>query len=332
MKYLKIGLSFLIIFLSGCDDSQKTGSEKRNKVGIISGVPFFMPTIKGFKERMGEIGYVEGENIEYFLKQANGDMSKMRQGAKEFAKNGVDLIFTTTNGGALAAKEATKDNDVPVVFTIVMAPVESGLVDSLTSPSGNITGVRNPLGEFIGKRLDLLNQMAPKAKNILLFSKPDYPTIPVALRQLRLAATKLDMRLFNVSISKPSDVKSYLLDADPQRIDAIFVMPDPVAQSKETLDYIFKFSVLHRIPVVANTPRQAEAGALFSYLSDSTETGREAATIAHRILGGGGRGLTHPIISSEPRLIINLAVAEKIGLKIDNSLIALAHETISVAK
>jgi len=225
------------------------------------------------------------------------------------------------------AKEASVGTKIPVVFTIVMAPIESGIVDSLTKPQGNISGVRNPLGEFIGKRLDFLKQLVPNTKKVLVLNNPIYPTVPISLKSLRIAAKKLNVQLIDVPVKKPMEVKAYLSNAEATEFDAILIMPDPVMQNQQSLESIFNYARENKLSVVANTPKQVVDGALFSYHSDSYETGRKAAQLANKLLADRAtRNL--PIMSSEPQLILNLKMAKELGIEVDEGLIVLAHRII----
>jgi len=325
IKYLVIILTSM--FLISCDDGENSIIDKKYKVGVISGVDFFEPTIAGFKAEMTVYGYREGKNIQYDIRKAKGNDEEMKRISEDFVAQKVDLIFTTTNGAAIAAKNAAVSSGIPIVFTLVMAPVETGVVDSLIEPSGNITGVRNPLGEFIGKRLEILKQLAPSVKKILILNNPNYPTVPIAFKGLRAGAKYLDLQLIDVPVTKPAQVTHYLSNVKKGEFDAILIMPDPIVQVEESLKAIHMAAKRFNIPIVANTPKQAENGALFSYLADSYETGKEAAQLANNVLA---KRIRHslPVISSEPQLILNLNVARKLNLKVDESLIALSQRVI----
>jgi len=328
MKISRIIVAVICLYLAACDDIGKNSpSQKKYTVGVISGVEFFAPTISGFKDQMATIGYQEGQNITYIVQQARGSTAEMKRIASEYIEQDVDLILTTTNGAAIVAKEASVGTNIPVIFTIVMAPIESGIVDSLSEPQGNISGIRNPLGEFIGKRLDFLKQLVPNTKKVLVLNNPLYPTVPISLKSLRIAAKKLDVQIIDVPVKKPMEVKAYLAQAKETNFDAILIMPDPVVQVQQSLESIFNYAQSNNIPVVANTPKQADDGALFSYLSDSYETGRKAAKLANKLLANRAtRNL--PIMSSEPKLTLNMKAAKKLGIEVDEALLTLADRVI----
>ncbi len=128
MMNLHIIKLFLIVLLivaaPACDSDQQAKSPV--KIGISSGIEIFLPTIKGFKLEMTKMGYIEGKNVLYVSRSAKGEVKGMKEIAEEFAKSDIDLLFTTTNGGVMAAKKALAGKNLPIVFTIVLAPVTSG--------------------------------------------------------------------------------------------------------------------------------------------------------------------------------------------------------------
>ncbi len=316
-------LLLLVSLTSACDSENQT--EDVIKIGILSGIDVFLPTIEGFKKELQQIGYVEGKNVTYDTCSADGSILEMNKIAKEFASSDIDLLFTTTNSGALAAKKALRGTDIPIVFTIVIAPVSSGIVDSLSKPSDYITGVRNPLDEFIGKRLEYLISLAPDVKNVWAPRDPDYPTIPVANKSLRSSAKLLGINLIETTVKKPTDIRSFLERTPSSSFDAILILPDLVVQNNNSLKMIFSYSKKYRIPVVANSLSQLSQGAIFSYAVDNQRAGVQAASLVDKILKNREK-IPMSIINSEPLLYINSRVARNLKLKINEELEALASE------
>jgi len=324
----QVSIIIASVLLFACSDSEQSQNiNKPYHVGILAGVDLFDSAITGFKDEMATMGYHEGKNVTYTISRAKGIPSAMKKGVKNLVDKRVDLIFTVTNGAALAAKKGTEKSQIPVVFGIVMAPVRSGVVNSLTNPTGNVTGVRNPLAEFIGKRLDILRQIAPSATNVLILNNPNYPTIPVAKEGLRATASLLNFKLIDVPVHSSQEIQEFLSQVETTTIDAILIMPDTVVQSKASLKIVYDFANKQQIPVIANTTEQVKAGALFSYLTDTYETGREAAQLANRVLA---KKILHgqPISNSEPQLMLNLKAAKILGLTVNDGLINLSHDVI----
>lgn len=316
-----------VIFI-GCN--AKTGASKIYHVGLLSGADVFNTTLDGFKAKMTELGYVEGENIIYDFQAAGGDSQKMQEICQKFVADRVDLIVTTTNAAALTAKESTGNANIPVVFTIVLAPVETGVVESLRQPGGNVTGVRNPLEDFVGKRIEILLQMNPSIKRLWVPYNPQYVTVETVLNRLRQAAPILNVELVETPVNTPEEIITELEARDAAAdigFDAIIIMPDLTVQSPKGWEAILAFANQHNLPISANTANQVEQGALFAYLSDNIESGQQAASQADRILRGGNPA-NIPVASAEPHLHINYKVAQNLGLTIEQGLLAQAIEII----
>lgn len=325
--------TFILLFISsvvfiGCN--AQTGASKIYRVGLLSGADVFNTTLDGFKAEMTELGYIEGENIIYDFQAAGGDSQKMEEICQKFVADRVDLIVTTTNAAALAAKESTSNANIPVVFTIVLAPVETGVVESLRQPGGNVTGVRNPLEDFVGKRIEILLQMNPSIKRLWVPYNPQYVTVETVLNRLRQVAPILKVELVETPVNTPEEIVTELearVAAADIGFDAIIIMPDLTVQDPKGWEAILAFANQYNLPISANTANQVEQGALFAYLSDNIESGQQAAPQADRILRGGNPA-NIPVASAEPHLHINYKVAQNLGLTIEQGLLAQAIEII----
>ncbi len=286
------------------------------RIGILVGAKLFDGVIDGFKQQMADYGYIEGENIQYDIKRAHGDPDAMRAIADKFVADDVDLILTVTNGAALAARRATENTDVPVLFTFVLAPKQTGVVDNLRQPGGNLTGVRNPLEIFIGKRLEFLQKISPAHRRVWTPYDPNYPTEKTILTRLRKDAAILNITLIETPVQNPDDIATYLQtfsDNNPLPFDAIMMMPDLVVQSGNSWTVIKQFATSRKIPIIANTMQQVEDGALFGYFTENTNTGRAAARIAQQILSGVSPA-NLPVETADVFFIINMRAASALDI------------------
>lgn len=319
----------LVFFLAACSPSDNAENEQI-RVGVISGSPIFDTAIDGFKAGLAENGFVEGENISYEILSADGDEALMQSHAEQFVADGVDLIFTTTNGAALAAKAATAESQIPVVFTFVIAPVEAGIVDNLRAPSGNLTGIRNPLDDFVGRRIELLLQMNPNATRIWTPYNSQYSTVNVVLGRLREFATILNIEVVETPIATPEDVVTALAEfeaAGEPPFDAIMIFPDLTVQQAVSWAAIRDYAAANQLPILANTPAQVQEGALFSYLIDNVASGQQAARLASQILQGISPS-NLPVETAELSLMLNLVSANNLNLDVPTEIIASAQTVI----
>ncbi|MCW8915807.1 MAG: ABC transporter substrate-binding protein [Magnetovibrio sp.] len=321
LKPILIGILALTVAACGKDDT------KTKNIGFLLGVDVFKNVFEGFKNGMTEQGHFDGKNVVYHLSAAKGDRAQMKSMCEDFVAKKVDLIVTTTNGAALACKAAIKGHNIPMVFTVVLSPVRSGVVDNLQAPSNNITGVRNPLDEFIGKRLEFFKTMAPGARRIWLPVNTNYPTTKHFLTALRDGAKQMDLELMEQEIKSTSEIIDYLGSLDTAPFDAIFIPPNPAPQSKEGYEAITNFADMHQLPIIGNTLRQVEQGALFSYHVDKKQVGHQAAYLVNQVLSSKDT-IPFPVINGEPDLVLNLSKIRALGLKTDNALISFARTII----
>lgn len=316
------GLVVISLLLSGCGGK----TAKVYHVGIL-GVPSFAEVTPGFKAKMTELGYVEGENIVYDLQifeptTAPGILQK-------FVADKVDLIFAYSTASALAAKAATQGTDIPVVFTL--GTIEgNNLVESQRQPGGNITGVRFPGPELTAKRFELLYEVMPQLKRLYITYQPDYPTAKSVLEALRPAVAAAGVTLVEEQITKAEDISANL-DARAKAadigMDAILIMPETLSQSATGYGAINKFAAAHHVPVVGNTIAQAQQGALFIYAPAVIEDGKQAAPLADKIFKGTPAG-TIPVVSPDSQLVFNYKVAQQLGLTVPEGLLKQAVEII----
>jgi putative ABC transport system substrate-binding protein len=248
----------------------------------------------------------------------------------KFVQDEVDLIFLTTNNAALAARIAAEGSDVPVIFTFVIAPVKTGVVDDMAQPGGNLTGVLNPLDLFIGKRIEFLLRIDPTATRLWVPYNPAYPTVEAVLEELRAVAPTLGVELIESEIAAPADIPALVAgfeEADEPPFDAIVIFPDLTVQEPVAWDAILAYANEHKLPILANTPPQVEQGALFGYFSDNVETGKQAARLADQILKGTPAG-DLPVETADQFLTINLKAAALLGIEVPNELLRQATNVI----
>lgn len=296
------------------------------RVGILSGAETWANIADSFKAKMAELGYIESKNIIYDLQKVNADRAVEQKVVRKFVDNKVDLIFVFPSGAAFAAKEAVKGTNIPVVFA-QSGVEERGLVESITHPGGNITGVRYPGPDILVKRLEIMLELVPKAKRFYLVYQPGYPTVGPALKAIRPAAVLHGVTLIEVPINSVEEIKADLDARDKMKdigLDAILIVPEALSQSPAGFGAIIKFANKHKIPVAGSTIKY---GAVFSYTSDNLETGRLAASITNKILKGTPAG--DIMVETPPsHLKLNYKLARELGLDVSDGLLGMAKEII----
>jgi putative ABC transport system substrate-binding protein len=322
--------SFLImacIFICGC--GEKKEAEKVYRVGIVSGGGAFIKIADGFKAKMTELGYTEGRNIVYDLHESEADPEAEKQIARKFVEDEVDLIFAFPSDPSFAAKAAAQGTNIPVVFAL--AGIEdNNLVESISKPGGNITGVRFPGPESTARRLDILHELVPQAKRIYIIYNPNYSNAHIAIEQLHSAIRDMGLILVEDPVNNLEELQAALQKRAASEnigIDVIMIMPEILTQTSEGFKEILKFANEHKVPIAGAMPHTADLGAMFSYSPDAFELGTLSAVQADKILKGTPAG-TIMIVTPTMYLRLNYKVIKELGLNVSDGLLSNAKEII----
>ena len=318
----------VVLLLNGCAGTSQT---KVYHIGIF-GFQAFGQIADGFKAKMAELGYIEGQNVTYEIQFWNAAVDTPDAGTQQLQKfidGKYDLIFSFPTEQTVLANEALKNTNIPLVFCF--AGLEGNdLVKSITEPGGNITGVRYPGPETTGKRLEFLTQIVPSAKRIGLFYQVGYPTTEPALAVLRPLATQLGVTLVEFPVTTLDEMQADLagLEQKPDLgVDAFLQMADGLTHSPEGAALVMKFAQDHRLPYGGGHYYQADQGALFTYSPYDFEMGQLAAPIADKVLKGTQAG-TIPLATPVNHLIINYKVAQELGVTVPDGLFKMADKIL----
>lgn len=323
---LLFSLLAAVIILSGCGVQ---AASKTYRVGILNGFDPFADIAKGFKDKMTELGYVEGQNIVYDIQMSNFDPAKEQEIVKKFVADEVDLIFTFATEAAISAKAGTAGTEVPVVF--VFGVLEGNdLIESVRQPGGNITGVRFPGPDLSVKRLEILHQLAPQAKRIGIIYNLNYPANKSQLEALQPASASMGLSLVEIPVTRVDEIQADLqtrASAADIGLDGILIITDDLSQSPDGWPMISQFAAEHNIPIAGSAAFEADAGAVISFIPDTVESGKLAAPLADKIFKGTQAGAI-PVVSPEPQLRLNYKLAQKLGLTVPEGLLSQANEII----
>ena len=291
------------------------------RIGALTPLVMTSPE-EGLRQGLAELGYVEGRNLIIERRRAeSGD--DLRSAAEDLVRSKVNLIVALTTTAARAALSATAT--IPVVF-ISGDPVGTGLAESLAYPGGNATGVSTLSTELMPKRLELLQQVAPHVRRVILLGNPGNPLQAGVLREARKAGEALHMHIVAVDARNAVELDAALRGLQHRASDAFMVTSDVLflgnrakvaaAVAKARLPGIFPWRDYH------------DAGVLMSYGASPKEMGRQAAAYVDRILKG-AKPADLPIEqSSKYELVIDLRVARELGLKVPQELLFRADEVI----
>jgi putative tryptophan/tyrosine transport system substrate-binding protein len=279
---------------------------------------------EAFRQRLRELGYVEGKNIVIESRSAEGKVDRLPALLDELVRLKVDVIVTTGPSGTRAAKEASVT--IPIVMAADIDPVGSGFVASLARPAGNITGLSSLSPELSGKRLELLKEIVPRLARVAVLGTSTVPGNAQALRETELAARAFKVKLQYLDVLGAKDIEVAFRAASKERADGVLVLTGQVLNSHRTR--VVDLAVKSRLPAIYNLPEFVEAGGLVSYAANSTDLYRRAAIYVDKILKG-AKPADLPV--EQPmkfELIINLKAAKQIGLTIPPNVLARADKVI----
>ena len=283
-----------------------------------------MPRVEAFRQRLRELGYVEGKNIIIEYRYAEGKPERLPDLAAELVRLKVDVIVTTGVQPVLAAKKASAT--IPIVFAASSDPVGAGLVSSLARPGGNITGLSQMAPDLDGKRLELLKEAFPKVTRVALLWQSSGTRGNRELTDMEAAAKALGLKLLSLPVRGLDDFDSAFARAKREGAQTLITTSGALitTQQRQVLDFAAK----NRLRAMYPNSEYVEAGGLMSYASSYADLYRRAADFVDKILKG-----TKPadIPVEQPtkfELVINLKTAKQIGVTIPSSVLARADRVI----
>ena len=280
--------------------------------------------IESFQREFSKLGYVDGKNIVFEYRYAEGKLDRLSALADELVRLKVDLIIAPNTPAAVAAKNATKT--IPIVFIDVTDPIAAGLVDSLPRPGGNITGFTTIGSVLAGKRLELLKEIIPKLSRVAVLWNPQDASSAQSWKESQLPARELGLQLHSMDISSADQYETAFKRAIKARSGALVSMASPLGSENQrlTVDLAEKY----RLPAIYARRAVVENGGLMSYGISLDEAFRRGAVFVDKILKG-----TKPadIPVEQPtkfEFVINLKTAKQIGLTIPPNVLARADKVI----
>jgi putative ABC transport system substrate-binding protein len=305
--------------------AQAQQTTKIPRIGILAApsASFIASRVEALRQRLRELGYVEGKNILIEYRYAEGKLGRLPDLAAELVRLKVDVIVTTGPATGAAKKASTT---IPIVFAPFADPVGSGLVSSLARPGGNITGLSLMTPDLDGKRLELLKESFPKVDRAAFLWVPGSAMGNQPLSEMEGVAKALGIKLQSLEVRSLDDFDSAFARAKRDGAQAITTFPHPLmnTQQRQVLDFAAK----NRLPAMYPGSEFVEAGGLMSYAPNYTDLFRRAADFVDKILKG---AMPADIPVEQPtkfELVINLKTAKQIGVTIQPNVLARADRVI----
>ena len=277
------------------------------------------------RQRMTELGYVEGKGIRYDERYADGDPQRLTQLAQEVVATKPDVIVAIAVAATAAARRAT--DTIPIVMAHAGNPVEAGLVASLARPGGNVTGTTSMVPDLGVKQLELLRELLPGLKRIGVLANPTNPSVPTLLATLHEAARPLDLGVTVGEVVRNEDFDAALQKLRDARPDALLVMIEPLIGMNRAR--VIDFAAANRIPASYDVGREfVRNGGLISYGPVLSTHYAIVAEYVDKILKGAKPGDLPVHQPTELALVINLGTAKALGLTIPQRLLLRADEVV----
>jgi ABC-type uncharacterized transport system substrate-binding protein len=315
------------IFLLGATLAARAARAEQKAMPVIGYLSSTVPTpawLAAFRQGLGETGYVEGQNVAFEFRKAEGSYDRLPAMAADLVDRKVDVIVAGGPPAALAAKSAT--STIPIVFGGVGDPVGTGLVASLARPGGNLTGISEMTTDLMSKRLELLSELVPQTTLIALLVNPNDANAKPFVREVQEAGRTKGVQLPILKASNESEIDAAFASLVELHAGALIVVPDAFFSSRR--EQIVALASRHAVPAIYHLRELAAVGGLISYGVSLTANFRQAGIYAGRILKG-AKPADLPVQQPTTfELVINLKTAKALGLTIPQSLLARATEVI----
>jgi putative tryptophan/tyrosine transport system substrate-binding protein len=276
-----------------------------------------------FRQGLSDIGYVEGQNVTIEYRWAEGHFDRLPALADDLVGRKVDVIATSGDSSAFAAKNAT--SLIPIVFLAGGDPVEQGLVASLAAPGGNLTGVTLVTVELWGKRVELISELVPTAGVIAHLVNPNFSGTERNIQAVREAARAKRLRLRILKAGTESEIDAAFASLNELHADALLVGAPSFLGRREQ---IVALAARYTVPAIYEWRELAAAGGLISYGTSLTDTYRNLGTYVANVLKGARPAYLPVQQPTTFELVVNLKTAQTLGLTIPPSILARADEII----
>ncbi len=292
------------------------------RVGVLVAESAPHPFTEAFRSGMRQLGYEEGRNIAIEWRYADALFSRAVELATELVQLPVDVIVAHHTPAVKASMTVT--SSIPIVMSPAGAPLQTGLIKSLASPGGNVTGLSSMEAELGSKRLELLHSIIPKLARVAVLGARTDPFTAPYVEDFRRAATRLGLQLQPVLVDGPGEFAGAFSEMAATAAQAVVIQPLFQPDTKR----IVELGAKYHLAVMSSYRDTTEAGGLISYSADHAAYFQRAALFVDRILKGAKPADLPVEQPTKFELVINAKTARALGLTIPSSLRLLADEVI----
>ncbi|MBM4297424.1 MAG: ABC transporter substrate-binding protein [Deltaproteobacteria bacterium] len=286
-------------------------------IGVLTPGLTYTPVLEGLREGLAKLGYREGKNFAFSIEDTKGDLGNLPARAAKLLEAKPDLIFVVSTAITAAAKRATQS--VPIVFSVVGDPLQAQFIASYASSRNNLTGVSTSVALLTAKRLELLKELAPRAKSIMAIVSINEATARIALPYLDESAKKFGYQVVRRDVANLAELEKLFAEKWSGTVDAVFPLPGVLLTTN--IGTLAAKVSKERLPMIVNDDSWVKAGAMASYGTDYPSIGRQSAKLVVKVL----RGAKPADVPVEPPevlvLSLNRSAAKAIGLKLPDKVL-----------
>jgi putative ABC transport system substrate-binding protein len=273
---------------------------------------------------LAQIGYVQGRNVTFEIRAAEGDLRRLPALARELVAMKPDVLISASAPAAKALAAAT--NSIPIVLTVTVDPMAVGLSDSMSRPSRNITGFTSSTPELAAKRLALLRELVPGLRKVAYLGAPSGSAFDIFEPHVQSAAKALGITIVFVPVTTVDGVQESFVIVDREKVQAVMVGVSLI--NAQASGHIVSECLVRDLPAIHPWLFEVRAGALMSYGPTVMENDAGAAKYVDRLINGAKVAELPFVEPTEFRLAFNLRTSRTMNLVVPITLLARADEVI----
>ena len=294
------------------------------RIGVLTPGGDFGAVLEGLRHRMAQLGYVEGKQVAFIIEDTKMETLDPVKAAMRLIAAKPDLLVTVATSHAAAAKQVA--GNVPIVFTVLTDPVQSGYVASYASSKNNFTGVSNSVAMLSGKRLEVMKEIVPGIKRGLAVVAIKESIAQKSFQFLAESSNKFGVQLIRRDVTTKEEIEKALLDTPKGTVDAIIHVPAILLRNHIAL--LVEKANKDKLPFGVHTEELVKKGALVSYGEDNRLIGIQAARLVVKVLKGVPPSEIPIETPERPLLVVNRTTAKTIGLKIPREILEHADRIV----
>ena len=301
--------------------------ERMRRIGVLSGAAMDTPDLQvrlaAFQQVLQQLGWTDGRNLQIDYRWGAGNADDIRKYAAELAALAPDVILAT---GPTVEQVLQATRTVPIVFVLVLDPVGSGFVESLSRPGDNATGFMLFEYSLSAKWLELLKQIAPGVTRAAVLRDPATTTGVGQFAVIQSVASSVGVEVIPVSLRDAGEVERAVTAFARSSNGGLIITASPLTGTHR--DLVITLAAQHKLPAVYNNRSFVDAGGLTSYGANLVDQYRQAAGYVSRILKGEKPADMPVQAPTKYELAINLKTAKALGLTVPPSVLTRADEVI----